>query len=206
MSSDAVILANGDFPGKGGEAWRLLASARRVVACDGAADAYCRRFGRSPFAVVGDMDSVRRFPEGSEVVRVPDQETNDLEKAVRWCRERGWRRLVVVGASGGREDHLIGNVFRALDLGVEVVTDSGRFVPVCGKASLRAARGAAVSVFAPDASTRMTSRGLEWPLDGVEFRNLHCATLNRASAARVSLTSTRPVLVYVESAQCGRKP
>ena len=199
MSSDAVILANGEFPKKDGEAWRILAAAKRVVSCDGAADSYRRRFGKSPFAVVGDMDSVKWLPEGSEVVRVADQETNDLEKAVRWCRARGWRRLVVVGASGKREDHLIGNVFRALDLGVEIITDFGHFVPVCGKASFRVAKGAAVSVFAPDASTRMTSKGLEWPLDKVAFRNLYCATLNRASASRVSLTSTKPVLVYIAS-------
>ena len=199
MSSDAVILANGEFPKKDGEAWRILAAAKRVVACDGAADSYRRRFGKSPFAVVGDMDSVKWFPEGSEVVRVADQETNDLAKAVRWCRARGWRRLVVVGASGKREDHLIGNVFRALDLGVEIITDFGRFVPVCGKASFRVAKGAAVSVFAPDAATRMTSKGLEWPLDKVAFKNLYCATLNRASASRVSLASTKPVLVYIAS-------
>ena len=206
MSSDAVILANGEFPKRGGEAWRLLAAAKRVVACDGASDSYRRRFGMSPSAVVGDMDSVKWFPEGSEVVRVAEQETNDLEKAVRWCRARGWRRLVVVGASGKREDHLLGNVFRALDLGVEVVTESGRFVPVLGRASFRAAKGAAVSVFAPDPATRMTSKGLEWPLDKVAFRNLYCATLNRASASRVSLTSTRPVLVYIESESGRVKP
>lgn len=199
MSYDAVVLANGEFPKKGGAAWNLLADARRVVACDGAADAFVRRFGKSPCAVVGDMDSVKWFPEGSEVVRVSDQESNDLEKTVRWCRARGWRRLVVVGASGRREDHLIGNAFRALDLGVEMVTEFGRFVPVNGKASLRVAKGSAVSVFAPDRSTRMTSKGLAWPLDGVAFDSLYRATLNRASAARVSLTSTSPVLVFVAS-------
>lgn len=199
MPFDAVVLANGAFPRKGGAAWSLLASARRVVACDGAADACRRRLGRAPVAVVGDMDSLRRVPDGAEVVQIAEQDTNDLEKAVNWCRARGWRRVVVVGASGGREDHLIGNVFRALDLGVEVVTDSGRFIPVDGKASFRVGKGTAVSVFAPDRATRMTSKGLEWPLDGIAFANLHCATLNRASAARVTLTATRPVLVFVSS-------
>lgn len=197
MSFDAVILANGEFPKKGGAAWKLLASAKRVIACDGAAKAYRRRFGKPPFAVVGDMDSVGRVPEGAEVARIPDQETNDLEKAARWCRARGWRRLVAVGASGRREDHAIGNVFRALDLGVELVSDFGRFVPFRGKASFRVAKGTPVSVFAPDAATRMTSKGLEWPLDGVKFANLYCATLNRASAARVEMTSDRPALVYI---------
>ena len=137
MSFDAVILANGDFPKKGGAAWEILAGAKRVVACDGASDAYCRRFGKSPFAVVGDMDSIGHHPEGSEIVTVPDQSTNDLAKAVTWCRAKGFKKLVVVGAMGKREDHLLGNVFRALDLGVEIVTEFGRFVPVAGKASFR---------------------------------------------------------------------
>ena len=100
---------------------------------------------------------------------------------------------------GKREDHLLGNVFRALDLGVEIVTEFGRFVPVAGKASLRVSKGTPVSVFAVDPATRMTSTGLEWHLNGVKFKNLYCATLNRASAARVTLTATKPVLVYIGS-------
>ena len=199
MSFDAVILANGEFPKRGGAAWELLADAKRVVACDGAAKTFRRRFGRWPTAVVGDMDSMGRVPVGVEAVRVPDQDTNDLEKAARWCRSRGWKRLVAVGASGRREDHLIGNVFRALDLGIEMVSDFGRFVPFLGRVSFRVAKGTPVSVFAPDRATRMTSKGLEWPLDGVKFANLYCATLNRASAARVSITSDRPALAYIVS-------
>ncbi len=199
MSFDAVILANGEFPKRGGAAWELLADAKRVVACDGAAKTFRRRFGRWPTAVVGDMDSAGVLPAGVEAVCVPDQDTNDLEKAARWCRARGWKKLVAVGASGKREDHMIGNVFRALDLGLELVSDFGRFIPFFGGVSFRVAKGTPVSVFAPDRATRMTSKGLEWPLDGVKFANLYCATLNRASAARVSITSSKPALVYIAS-------
>ena len=146
------------------------------------------------------MDSARAAvatSSGCCVVRVDEQESNDLEKAVAYCRSRRWRSPVIVGACGKREDHAIGNVFRALAHGLEIVTDHGRFVPVCGKTTLRVRPGTAVSIFAPDPATRMTSRGLEWPLDGVRFENLYCATLNRAVAARFTLTSDRPVSVYV---------
>ena len=196
-----VILAAGDFPEKGGAAWKLLSAAGRVVCCDGAADAYRRRFRKWPTVIIGDLDSVSRLPSHASrpplLVRIPDQDTNDLEKAMAYCAERGWKNPVVVGATGRREDHTLGNVFRALDYGCEVVTDTGRFVPVCGKAAFRVARGTAVSIFAPDPRTRMTSKGLEWPLDEVRFRNLYCATLNRATGARVALTATRPVSVFI---------
>ena len=114
---------------------------------------------------------------------------------------KGVAGLVLVGAMGKREDHLLGNVFRALDLGVEIVTEFGRFVPVADKASFRVSKGTPVSVFAVDPATRMTSTGLEWSLDGVKFKNLYCATLNRASAARVTLATNRPVLVFIASGE-----
>ena len=220
MEHRTVILAAGDFPRKGGAAWKLLAGATRVVCCDGAADAYRRRFRRWPDVIIGDLDSIvggprrsgtdRRPSEGGAVrpgphasqpsvcVRIPDQNTNDLEKAMSYCAKRGWKNHVIVGATGKREDHAIGNVFRALDYGCEIVTDHGRFIPVRGKATLKVAKGAAVSIFAPDPKTRMTSRGLEWPLDDVRFRNLYCATLNRATSVRVTLTTTGPVSVFIE--------
>ena len=196
MKSSVVIVANGEFPKKDGVAWKLLAAALRVVCCDGAADTYRRRFRRWPDVIIGDFDSVRVRSVPCRVIHDADQDTNDLEKAMTYCAKQGWRNPIIVGATGKREDHAIGNVFRALDYGCEIVTDRGRFVPVCGKASFKVAKGSAVSIFAPDPKTRMTSKGLEWPLDDVKFRNLYCATLNRTTATRVSLTATHPVYVY----------
>ena len=144
MKATTVILANGGFPKKGGAAWKLLAAAKRVVCCDGAADAYRRHFRKWPSAIVGDFDSFSRTSNRTieqsnnrtiEVVPVPDQDTNDLEKAMAYCAMKGWKNPVIVGAAGKREDHTLGNVFRALDYGCEIVTDTGRFVPVCGKAT-----------------------------------------------------------------------
>ena len=199
---ETVIVAAGNFPKKGGAAWKLLVGATRVVACDGAADAYRRHFRKWPTVIIGDFDSVSRLTSRvsrpPSLVHIPDQDTNDLEKAMTYCAKQGWRKPVIVGATGKREDHALGNVFRALDYGCEIVTDTGRFVPVCGKASFAVRKGAAVSIFAPDPKTRMTSKGLEWPLDDVRFRNLYCATLNRATATRVTLTCTRPVSVFIE--------
>lgn len=198
MEHRTVILAAGDFPKKGGAAWKLLAAAKRVVACDSAANAYRRRFRKWPDVVIGDLDSVRRLSVPCCVIHDADQDTNDLEKAMTYCAKCGWENPVIVGATGKREDHMIGNVFRALDYGCEIVTDRGRFIPAFGKTTLKVAKGAAVSVFAPDPRTRMVSNGLEWPLEGVRFRNLYCATLNRATATRVTLMTTHPVSVFIE--------
>ena len=202
MENRTVILAAGDFPKKGGAAWKLLAGATRVVACDSAANAYRRHFRKWPEVIIGDLDSISPHfllpPFSFLLIRDADQNTNDMEKAMAYCAKQGWRKPVIVGATGKREDHTLGNVFRALAYGCEIVTDHGRFVPLCGKATFMVPKGTAVSIFAPDPKTRMTSKGLEWPLDAVRFRNLYCATLNRATASRVMLTATKLVSVFIE--------
>lgn len=197
MTPRAVILADGDFPARGGLARAALQGARHVVCCDGAVRSFHRAFRRWPEAVVGDLDSFpRSWRPPCEVVRDGDQDTNDLEKAAAYCLRRGWRSPLVVGATGKREDHTLSNLFRALALGLETITDRGRFVPLEGRRSFRVAKGAAISVFAPDPATRMTSQGLVWPLDEVRFRNLYCAALNRTATRRITLSATRRVYVF----------
>ncbi len=154
----------------------------------------CRRAGEACGAERGDSGEAEAR---RRVVRIADQETNDLDKAIAYCRAQGWtENLVIVGATGKRTDHAIGNVYRALAAEVPIVEAEGEFIPVRGKLTFRTWKGAGVSVFAPDPVTRMTSRGLRWKLDGVKFANPYCATLNRASSETVTVTSTRPAFVY----------
>ena len=194
---ETVILAAGTFPAKGGEGERLLRAAKRVVACDSAAKSYHRVFHRWPDAVVGDFDSL----QGSvpcRIVRDDDQNANDLAKAIRFCRAEGWNDLVIVGATGLREDHTVGNIYRALAEGVRMVTDAGEFLPVRRSLTFKTWKNTGVSVFAIDPKVKMTSKGLKWKLAGVRFENPWCATLNRASSTQVTVSSDRPAFVFVE--------
>ena len=50
----------------------------------------------------------RRFPNAL-VVPTPDQDFADLEKAVLLARERGATHIAMLGATGGRMDHTLGN-------------------------------------------------------------------------------------------------
>ena len=202
-----AILANGDFPREGGVAWNILANAERVVACDGAADAYFAHFQKYPALIVGDLDSFSPSPSsagasspscgGAFLRRIPEQDTNDLAKAVMVCRENGWTAPVILGATGKRDDHTLGNIMRAFDFGLEIVTDYGRFVPITTSAKFEVKPGSPISIFAPDPTTRATSRGLEWPLDNVIFQNLYCATLNRATGSIVEITADKMIFAYL---------
>lgn len=184
-------------------AWDILANAERVVACDGAANAYFAHFQKYPTLIVGDLDSFSCASSQScsdallRLRRIPEQETNDLAKAVMVCRENGWTNPVILGATGKRDDHTLGNIVRAFEFGLEIVTDYGCFAPITGTAKFSVTPGSPISIFAPDPATRATSRGLQWPLDNVKFLNLYCATLNRASDSVVEITTDKTIFAYM---------
>ena len=216
-----VILANGTPPTHP-VPLRLFREADRLIACDGA----WRKsldLGRPPDAVVGDGDSLGA--EGREALAqrgIPficegEQETNDLCKAIRHAVATGADGdvLVILGATGLREDHALGNIFHLLDIATELphdrseganrlsarvsmVTDFGTFELVLPPGGMwTASAGRSVSVFAPVPGTRMTSEGLEWPLEDVSLDALWRGTLNRTTGETFTLRTTHPVLLYL---------
>jgi len=200
--TDVVILADGEFPRRP-DALERLRRADVVVCCDGAA-AKLLRWGREPDWIVGDLDSVApeiasRFAE--RVVRVAEQETNDLAKAFRFCRERGLTPAAVLGAAGGREDHLLGNLSRfaeAAPPGCRLISERGCFVAFAGRGVFAVSPGTPVSVFSFDPGQKFASSGLKYPLDGLTLPYWHSGTLNVAEAAEIVVTASteRPVLLF----------
>jgi thiamine pyrophosphokinase len=196
-----VILAAGNFPAEGSAARRLLACARRVVACDSAADEFLRVFARSPDVVVGDCDSVK-LPHPN-VVRCSEQDTNDLAKAIRYCRSRGWKRLVIVGATGKREDHTLGNlsllsVYAESVPDIKIVTDHGYFTVAKSSGVFESFAGMQVSIIALDSMVEVTSRNLKYPMDKLPLHRWYQATLNEALGAEFALEFTAgcELLIY----------
>lgn len=199
-----VILANGSFPRRKC-LLETLCAASRIVCCDGAA-ANLLRAGLEPDLVVGDLDSLdpalkKRF--GERLLHESEQETNDLSKAFRACMARGWRDIVILGAEGRREDHLLGNasllpMFAAAGADVRMETDYGTFLPVLKSASFRRPVGTRVSIFSFHPEMPVTATGLVYPLDKLRLPFWWCGTLNETNAPEFSLAfdGRAPLLLY----------
>lgn len=68
-------------------------------------------YGFTPDLVIGDMDSFAYTNhEGINILEDPDQETNDLEKALSYVLEKGYTSCVVLGTLGKRIDHTMKNL------------------------------------------------------------------------------------------------
>ena len=198
-----VILASGEYP-RHETPLRLLADAERVVCCDGAANELCAH-GLAPDRIIGDLDSLApelRTRYADRVVHDPSQETNDLTKAFRYCVANHWRDLVILGAGGGREDHLLGNISLLADFSREanvvMVTNHGLLRAFHDSpARLEAQPGQQISIFAPDPETRVTGEGFKYPLHDLQLRRWWTATLNEAASPAPILHFTRgPVIAW----------
>lgn len=203
FTGKTVVLANGAFPA--GEApLEALRTAARVVCCDGAADKLLAA-GMEPSWVVGDGDSISpearaRFAERCRLV--PEQETNDLAKAFRFCLAQGWTGIVILGATGGREDHTLGNLSLLADFvreaDVRLLTDSGCFTPLIAPARLESVAGQQVSLIACDAGMRVSAEGLKYPVRDLPLSRWWQGTLNEACGASFSVSFTEGTLLVFQ--------
>ncbi|MDR1557094.1 MAG: thiamine diphosphokinase [Tannerellaceae bacterium] len=201
---DCIIVANGSFP-VSPEVLAFLAGASVIIACDGAV-ASLHREGFVPAAIVGDLDSIpeaMRLRYADRLHPEAGQETNDLTKAVHFAVETGQTEVLIVGATGLREDHTIGNVSLLLDYArllrrVEMLSDYGLFTPLPGSGSLTSIKGQQVSIFSPSPGVEILhTEGLRWPIEGRRFDSWWQGTLNEALGERFSLTlSGGGVIVY----------
>jgi thiamine pyrophosphokinase len=192
MSETTVILANGKFP-EHEIPLGILNYATRIICCDGAAGPLMK-FGLEPVAIVGDCDSLDSSitgKYGSIIYRIPEQETNDLFKSVKWCSDRGYLDIIILGATGKREDHTIGNISLLAEfanaVNVKMVTDTGIFYPVLKSTRFDSIAGQNISIFSIDPQTEISSSGLKYPLVQRRLKNWWEATLNEATGQSFSL-------------------
>ena len=208
MHKTLVIICDGRFP-KSEYPRYLIRSADFIICCDGALQKFLRAstaiFGdkRLPDVVIGDMDSLSptlRKKYSDIIVQIDEQEHNDQTKAFRWALENvpGISQIYILGATGEREDHTIGNIsllmeyartydLEGMGINVEMISDHATIFAATDTFEMDCGEGRRVSIFSPDNSLRIKSEGLEWPTDDVVFDNWWKATLNRAFQDHVRL-------------------
>lgn len=197
---EAVILANGDFP-SAELPLHILQDSDFVVCCDGGADQFIAQ-GYTPDVIIGDGDSLseqNRLRFADIIHYSPDQETNDQTKAVKFLLDKGIRHIAIVGATGKRDDHTLGNIsllaeYRRMGADIRTYTDYGLFIPCSGDEFFECVKGMQVSIFNINA-TKLTSNGLRYPI--YTFTQWWQGTLNEAVSERFSIHADGDYLVYI---------
>ncbi len=216
-----VILADGAFPHHT-EPLASLCAADIVVCCDHAYlkwKAYAKDHGvqAKEVYVVGDGDSLSqaiRKELGDNFIHITELESNDLTKAVQFCFSNGWHAPVLLGTTGLREDHTLGNISLLLEYQrqlsqlfaskkeemptLQLITDHGIFTAAWGKKEYRSFVGQQVSFFSMVPDKRITVSHMQYPIEQRRFTNWWQGTLNTALTTHFTLTveAGGTVLVY----------
>ncbi len=202
----AVILAGGDAPTKD-EIARLPAKAT-IIAVDAGLD-HAHTAGLKVSAVVGDMDSVStKSLTAAEAAGIPihrhptNKDQTDLELALEMV-SRLADKIIVLGAGGGRLDHLLGNLTALASpkwQGIEIEAWLGaeRVVIVRGEHTLDIHTDDTVSLLALGETARVQSNGLAWELHNEELQPFSGRGIsNKASKHHPQVTVSDGVVLAV---------
>ncbi len=169
-----IIFANGTLPDP--DAARRLLRADDFILCADGGTRHARTLGLLPSIVIGDLDSatfdLRPLTDaGAQIIQYPrDKDETDLELALNYAVERGYREIVVIAALGDRLDQTLGNLalladprLATFDLRLEDGTESAFFCR--DQAEVRGRRGDLVSLIPWGGDARgVRTEGLRWPL------------------------------------------
>ncbi len=170
------------------------------------------------------------------IIYNPDQETNDQTKAFNFAislleekqnlniekkqedildiadylnnpKTPDCHQITIIGATGKREDHTIGNislladylkVARRLNVKISTITDYGIFIPIINTTQICNMQGRSLSIFAFDNSLKITSQGLEYQTENVVWDLWWKATLNKITKpyAKLEFSHSAKALLY----------
>jgi thiamine pyrophosphokinase len=190
----ALILANGNPPSK-----RLfrkyLLSADWFICADGGANTAVR-FGSTPHLIIGDFDSVRKetlhvFSKVA-IQKLKDQNSTDLEKALTAAIRKRCTEIVVLGATGGRLDHAIGNLSALAKFSckstIKFIDDTGEFIPVGHKLEITLPVGTSISLLPLSRCSAIVTTGLKWNLNNESLQlGIRESTSNIVALSHVNI-------------------
>ena len=198
-----IIFANGELP-TSNKANEELLSNKFILCCDGAVFK-AESLSIEPDLIIGDLDSIdnnikKKYKD--KIIKIEDQDSNDLYKALIWAEKNNVESVSIIGADGGSDDHYLGNLFIILEndfnFKIKLITNNGQF-NLTNSEEFSSFENQRVSLFCLDKEAKITSCGLKYKLKNYQFNNLYGATLNIAKTKKFKIECDSPktkILVY----------
>tara|TARA_B100000029_G_C17592584_1_gene963019 strand:- start:2024 stop:2656 length:633 start_codon:yes stop_codon:yes gene_type:complete len=199
---NVIILANGSFPTHS-IPHGILRKAKYIICCDGAVNKLVNN-NMNADKIIGDLDSINislKKKYEKLILYNQDQNKNDLQKAIEFAINKNIAEVLILGATGIREDHTLANIFITLDytndIDCKIVTDHGTFHSLNKRTRFRSYCGQPISLFSTDPTIKITTSGLKYNLSCAAVSTLYKSSLNSAKSNRFSVDiSHGSILVY----------
>ena len=201
FNDPVIVIANGSFPSHP-IAKNYLNKSGTIICTDGAADKLIDS-GKNPDIIIGDFDStsIKGKNRTGKWIETPDQNKTDLEKTFEWCIMNKIKKIVLLGSSGKREDHTIGNLFTLAkyhdEIQCEIITNHAKIICVSGENYIFADNNQNISIIATEPIERITLDGLQYNIKNESLLPSTRAISNKAISDKFYLESTGKVLVFL---------
>ena len=167
-----LILANGEVPKKSDLIYLQRRGYESLICADGGANS-AKIIGLVPDYIIGDLDSaetetLKFFNKKSEIIKYTRQNDTDVEKAIKLAIKLKFTNTILLGATGDRLDHSFCNIGIAVKFNDKIdisILHNKSFLKVySGNIELKTSPGETISIYGFDHNTRVTSKGLIYPL------------------------------------------
>lgn len=193
---------------EGGDRPRIIAADRGLLTC--------RAMGVKPDYIVGDFDSageevLRSYVDDPQIVIRrfrPEKDLTDTQIAMELALECGWEEICILGGTGNRLDHVIGNI-QMMSLAAEknaqaIILDAHNRARIVTQGITIAKNeqwGRFVSMHAFGGNVSgLTLEGFKYPLENYTLRcdETRCIS-NEITAEQASISFTEGKLLVIES-------
>jgi len=174
-TQNLLIIANG-LPPAPKILQKLAGEASLIIAINGGS-VICFHNNIQPDYIIGDLDSLRPelrdYFEHAKIVHRPDQNYNDLEKAIEFARKLKAERIKIVAAFGKRADQTLANLLilqsRYKKVPLEFYDDFGKLEIISGNTTLDLPANQLLSLFSFLPVHGITLEGFKYPLQNADF-------------------------------------
>lgn len=170
-----IILANGKPPKKKIISFFSKNGYDELICADGGANS-ALKMNLVPDVIIGDFDSItpsalKKFKLKSKLLQLKRQNDTDVEKCLKYAIQKGFREAFLAGATGNRLDHSFCNLGIVLKffskIKISVIAEKSFLKPYKGNIKIKSFKGEIISLYGFDRKTKITSRGLKYPLKNV---------------------------------------
>ncbi len=177
-----------------------------VIACDKGYE-YAKRLGIVPDIILGDFDSYEgSIEDGENVLRYKsEKDDTDTMIAIKLAISKGYKRIDLLSALGGRLDHLYANLSSlryALSKGVDcrIIGKNERvYLVKDGEIILERMENYSLSVFSmSDISKNVSIKGAKYELENHDISNAYPIGISNEWAERtVKISVERGILLII---------
>ena len=200
MDTPSVLIANGKKP-KNKKILEILKNAKNLICIDNGYE-LASELNITPSVVIGDLDSVdiNKINKSILVIKEEDQNTNDLEKTFNYCLSKNIKKIILVGATGERDDQNLATILISLDyieqLDIEILSDIYSIKFVNGEREFETESKAEVSLISMDKKNIITTKGLRYNLEKSKLSSATHGISNYSIEKKFSISCSSPLIVF----------